>query len=313
MKKLITVALLALLSAVAFGATLAPVSMLSPTGSTSGQVVASTGASSAPAWTTITLSGLGGTVGLANGGTGATTAAAARTNLGLGTAAVVNTGTSGATIPLLSAANTWTLGQVFSVRPTFNGATPWDSANLAAPAATTGTLAQFASTTSAQLAGVLSDETGTGFAVFATSPIITTPNIQGVTNGATTGAGFVGQIIANTPSPTSISTATNTNLASISLTAGKWLVWGYTTYAAGASTTISNIVAGLSTTSATLPGIPYYAQSNATMTTATSSSLNIPIQIINVSATTTVFAVGQVTFASGTCTHTTFLSAVRIL
>lgn len=48
-----------------------------------------------------------------NGGTGAATAPAARTNLGLGTAAIVNTGTSGATIPLLSTANTWSATQAF--------------------------------------------------------------------------------------------------------------------------------------------------------------------------------------------------------
>lgn len=38
-------------------------------------------------------------------------------------------------------------------------------------------LSQFASTTSAQLAGVISDETGTGSLVFGTSPTITTPSI----------------------------------------------------------------------------------------------------------------------------------------
>jgi hypothetical protein len=38
-------------------------------------------------------------------------------------------------------------------------------------------LSVFASTTSAQLAGVLSDETGTGVAVFSTSPVLTTPNL----------------------------------------------------------------------------------------------------------------------------------------
>jgi hypothetical protein len=38
-------------------------------------------------------------------------------------------------------------------------------------------LSQFASTTSAQLAGVISDETGTGNVVFSTSPVLLTPNI----------------------------------------------------------------------------------------------------------------------------------------
>ena len=42
---------------------------------------------------------------------------------------------------------------------------------------TTNPLSQFAATTSAQLAGVLSNETGSGLAVFATSPVLTTPNL----------------------------------------------------------------------------------------------------------------------------------------
>lgn len=42
-------------------------------------------------------------------------------------------------------------------------------------ALTTDSLAQFAATTSAELRGVLTDETGTGLAVFATSPTLTTP------------------------------------------------------------------------------------------------------------------------------------------
>lgn len=46
-----------------------------------------------------------------------------RTTLGLGTSAVVNTGTSGATIPLLNAANTWALGQTFTAPPILPGYT----------------------------------------------------------------------------------------------------------------------------------------------------------------------------------------------
>lgn len=48
---------------------------------------------------------------IAQGGTGATSNSAARTNLGLGTAATQNTGTSGATVPLLSQSNTFTGSQ----------------------------------------------------------------------------------------------------------------------------------------------------------------------------------------------------------
>lgn len=49
-------------------------------------------------------------------------ASAQRTTLGLGTSATVNTGTSGATIPLLSTANTWTTTQTFSGAVVINGA-----------------------------------------------------------------------------------------------------------------------------------------------------------------------------------------------
>lgn len=58
---------------------------------------------------------------------------------------------------------------------------------------TTGTLAQFAATTSAQLAGVLSDETGSGFAVFNGSPAFT-----GTPTGPTASNGTSNTMLANT-------------------------------------------------------------------------------------------------------------------
>lgn len=108
MKRILTGALAALLSFAALAATTTPVQLLNPAGSTTGQAIVSTGASTAPAWGLVPLTGIS----------------------GLGTAASVNTGTSGATIPLLNTANTWTLQQAFTVRPAFNGATPVDSANV---------------------------------------------------------------------------------------------------------------------------------------------------------------------------------------
>ncbi len=47
-------------------------------------------------------------------------------------------------------------------------------------------LSQFAATTSAQLAGVISDETGSGAAVFATSPTLVTPILGTPTSGTLT-------------------------------------------------------------------------------------------------------------------------------
>lgn len=52
-------------------------------------------------------------------------------------------------------------------------------------------LSQFAATTSAQLRGVISDETGSGAAVFADSPSFTTPNL-GVASGSTFSASSIG-------------------------------------------------------------------------------------------------------------------------
>jgi hypothetical protein len=64
----------------------------------------------------------GGTdVPLTDGGTGASDASGARTNLGLGTAAIQNTGTSGTNVPLLDGANTWSAAQTFSANPVVSG------------------------------------------------------------------------------------------------------------------------------------------------------------------------------------------------
>jgi hypothetical protein len=51
---------------------------------------------------------------------------------------------------------------------------------------TTNPLSQFATTTSAQLRGIISDETGTGVAVFGTSPTIASPTFSGTVAGAGT-------------------------------------------------------------------------------------------------------------------------------
>lgn len=67
--------------------------------------------------------------------------------------------------------------EVAGTLPVANGGTGAATLAGANIAVTTGNLSQFAATTSSQLAGVLSDETGSGAAVFGTSPTLTTPNL----------------------------------------------------------------------------------------------------------------------------------------
>ena len=90
------------------------------------------------------------------------------------TAIAALAGTSG--LLKKTAANTWSLDTDTyltsgTVVTTVNGA----SGVISNVALTTATLSQFAATTSAELLGVISDETGTGSLVFANSPALVTP------------------------------------------------------------------------------------------------------------------------------------------
>lgn len=130
---------------------------------------------------------------IANGGTAGSTAAGARTALGLVIGTDVQTEDAGLTsiAALTTLADRMpytTASDVYAVTPlTAFARTILDDANAAAVRATLGVgtgsgdalttdpLSQFAATTSAQLAGVISDETGTGSLVLASSPTLVTP------------------------------------------------------------------------------------------------------------------------------------------
>lgn len=214
MKKIFVGALAALYSFACFAITYTPLSLISSAGSTSGQFITSTGPSSSPAWTTVTLSGLGG-LAAANNLSDLASASTARTNLGLGSAAVVNTGTSGATVPLLSTANTWTLAQAFTVRPTFNGNTPYDTGNLAignylttaSAASTYATIAQ-ATTALAATGGSIN-----GVTVGQTTPLAGSFTTLSAT-GTVSGAGFTSLL-----SPYATTASVTTAIAAVTPTA----------------------------------------------------------------------------------------------
>lgn len=67
----------------------------------------------------------------------------------------------------------------------------WQTISLAGYALTSGTLAQFASTSSSQFAGVISDETGSGLVVFNNAPALVSPTMDLITLTETLGAEIV--------------------------------------------------------------------------------------------------------------------------
>jgi hypothetical protein len=147
---------------------------------------------------------------------------------------------------------------------------------------------------------------GTGLSVLQSSPTInsptiTTPTINGVTNGAAAGSGVVGQPINASTTGTSLTSGTTVNATSISVPAGDWNCWGNATFLPTASSTVANISAGLSTTSASLPASPNTSYLGATLTTGTSgtTTLNPTTLIENVSSSTTLYLVAEAASVTG--------------
>lgn len=109
---------------------------------------------------------------VAGGGTGATSFTDAGVLIGNGTGAiqVTSAGTAGQVL----------MSNGAGVDPTFQSVAGTGDALVANP------LSQFAATTSAELRGVMSDETGTGALVFATSPTLVTPALGTPASGVLT-------------------------------------------------------------------------------------------------------------------------------
>jgi hypothetical protein len=319
MRKILTFISASLLATLATAATLSPVSLLNPAGSTAGQAIVSTGPSTPPAWGAVPPASLGPVaantvIANATGSTAAPTAFA---------------------VPSCSGANNallWTSG---------TGLTCGTGRAL-----TTGNLSQFAATTSAQLLGVLSDETGSGLAVFGTSPSLTTPTIAGaalsgtfsgtptfsgataftstITPSTTAGivgtktndnanAGSFGEYVTATGTNVSLTNNVAANVTSISLTAGDWDVSAGCRFNPGVTTTLTQVTCAVGSTSATLPAAgEMWWNFQGSMTTGGTQSGAVPTQRFSLSSTTTVYLIGLSGFGVSTMTVTGTIRARRI-
>lgn len=348
MKRLFAIALLALTSA-AFGATLSPIQLLNPAGSTSGQVITSTGPTTAPAWSNVSVSALTGIVTVAHGGTnsGSASGTALDNITGFaGTGFLTRTGAG--TYAFQSATNGITFGNLAQAGAnTLLGNSTGSTANVAAVTVTgcngaaqalqwtnglgfgcnSGVATSGANANITSLTGLttplsvgqggtgVTTSTGSGSVVLTTSPTITTPALVGITNGSTPASGRVGEFLSSgvaTGSAVSLTTATAANVTSVSLTAGVWLCNG--TVGFNISAGAAPISAWINTTGATQPAVNTgFGVTTLSLASGTfgGSLLSIMPTRINVSSSATAFLSSQASFASGTVTAYGFIGCRR--
>lgn len=136
----------------------------------------------------------------------------------------------------------------------------------------------------------------------------------GETSTGSAPVGVVGEYIESlvTGSPVSLASGTPNNLTSISLTAGDWDIETYIVFLPAATTSVSNTIASVSSTSATLAGRfvsnPIAAFVNGGLTIGMATS---PIRF-SLSGTTTIYSVALATFTVSTMTVTGLLRARRV-
>lgn len=122
-------------------------------------------------------------------------------------------------------------------------------------------------------------------------------------------------------SAVSLTTATPANITSISLTAGDWDISGVIDFSPAATTSVTNITASVSLTSATLSGQtggsglgtdPTMAWNQAASVPVGVMAMEVPTVRLSITKTTTVYLVAQATFTVSTMTAYGTIRANRV-
>lgn len=154
-----------------------------------------------------------------------------------------------------------------------------------------------------------------GNATFA-GTVTPTGGIVGVTTNSNAAAGIVGEYVSSTvasSSAVSLTTATAANVTSISLTAGDWDVEANIFFTQQAGTTSTYLIAGLNSTSATIPSNNDGGRYNLLgFSGDAADATSKPSRRYSLSATTTIYVVAQAGFSGGTCSAFGQLFARRV-
>lgn len=130
-------------------------------------------------------------------------------------------------------------------------------------------------------------------------------------------AGEIGEYVTSTVlvgSAVSLTASTAANVTSISLTAGDWDVWGNVSFNPAGTTTITALIAWISTTSAALPTIPNngaYTSLQLSWPTGTTQTIPSGSTRLSLSGTTTVYLSTYSVFATSTMGAYGYIGARR--
>lgn len=139
-------------------------------------------------------------------------------------------------------------------------------------------------------------------------------NIQGSTAGAIPAAGYVGEelsVLVNGGIAVSLVNNTATNIGSLVLTAGNWLVTGAVFADASVAGAITKVFGWVSTTSASLPAPPFYEGNTGTIA-LTQAGITCPSITVRSSGSTTVYVSGLAQFGSGSVAGSGRILAIRL-
>lgn len=142
-----------------------------------------------------------------------------------------------------------------------------------------------------------------------------TPNtvagIVGTTLADNAQAGSVGERTGAVGSAVALTTATPLNVCSVLIQPGDWFIYGVVQFIPAATTPMTVIQAGFSTTSATFGGFSSYTLLQLPFTAGAAQGMTIPIGRLNISVATTLYLVASSTFTISTCAVSGALSALR--
>jgi hypothetical protein len=168
------------------------------------------------------------------------------------------------------------------------------------------------------LQGASEGATGTGAITYSNLTLIGSEviNVTSQTGGVAPGGrfqtpsvGYIGEVLSHSATGISVSSATATNITSLTLTAGNWLVFG--TAVISATTSVVSISVGVNAASATFTTIGVDYNQLLGLAGTAPISLTAPPQTINVSSSTTYYLNIDSSF-TGTGTGAGYMKAVRI-